>query len=165
MCGNPHGKNRVAALWRTETVAADALPGVLTAADSRLPQPQRFSDADRERAKLPSSPEDEGNLSMLLVLGLLGDVQIIVEKIPNALHIPAQAVFEKEGRRIVYVKSGSGFDPRPITTSKRSESVLRRFGRPEARRSDRAADPTAKHDNNSQQKKGGAMGALPVGAQ
>ena len=147
-----------------KAVAADSLPGsspLLTPPSAT----QRFSDADLERAKLPSSPEDEGNLSMLLRPGLLGDVQIIVEKIPNALHIPAQAVFEKEGRRIVYVKSGSGFEPRPITTSKRSESVFVVSEGLKRGEVIALADPTAKRDNNSQQKKGGAMGALPVGAQ
>jgi len=102
---------------------------------------------------------------MLLRPGLLGDVQIIIEKIPNAIHIPAQAVFEKEGRRIAYVKSGSGFEPRPITTSKRSESVFvvsRGLKRGEVIA---LADPTVKHDSSSQQKKTGAMGALPGGGQ
>jgi multidrug efflux pump subunit AcrA (membrane-fusion protein) len=81
------------------------------------------------------------------------------------LHIPAQAVFEREGRRIVYVKSGSGFEPRPITTSKRSESVFVVSDGLKRGEVIALADPTVKHDNNSQQKKGGAMGALPVGAQ
>ena len=113
---------------RQQSVAAESCacnaPAGISPLLSAPSASQRFSDADLQRAKLPSSPEDEGNLSMLLRPGLLGDVQIVVEKIPNALHIPAQAVFEREGRRIVYVKSGSGFEPRPITTSKRSESVF-----------------------------------------
>jgi len=168
----PHGaaaarpKEPAATRSRAETngPAADALPSLLSAPGEPTAS-QSFSDADRERAKLPTSPEDEGNLSMLLRPGLLGDVQIIVEKIPNALHIPAQAVFEKEGRRVVYVKSGSGFEPRPITTSKRSESVFVVSDGLKRGEVIALADPTVKHDNNSQQKKGGAMGALPVGAQ
>ena len=112
---------------------------------------------------MPASPEDQGSLNMLLRPGLLGDVQIIVEKIPHAIHIPAQAVFEKEGLRIVYVKSGSGFEPRPIKTSKRSESVFVISEGLKPGEEIALADPTAKHDAGSQQKKSGAMGALPEG--
>jgi HlyD family secretion protein len=85
---------------------------------------QQFSDEDLEKAELPAPPAAGSQMEALLRPGLLADVEIIVEKVPNAVHIPLQAVFEKDGRLIVYVKNGSRFDERPIKPSKRSESVV-----------------------------------------
>jgi hypothetical protein len=44
--------------------------------------------------------------------------------VPNAIYIPAQAVFERDGKPIVYVKRGDYFDARAIRPLKRSESVM-----------------------------------------
>ncbi len=84
----------------------------------------RFTEADMKNAKLPPPPDQDSNLDVLLRPGLLADVEIIVEKIPNAVHIPAQAVFEKEGKLVVYVKEGEKFVARPIKIGRRSESTL-----------------------------------------
>lgn len=84
----------------------------------------RFTEADLKNAKLPPPPDQDSNLDVLLRPGLLADVEIIVEKIPNAVHIPAQAVFEKEGKLVVYVKEGQKFVARPIKIGRRSESTL-----------------------------------------
>jgi hypothetical protein len=84
----------------------------------------QFSAKDLENAKLPPPPEEDNQLDVLLRPGLLADVEIIVEKIPNAIHIPVQAVFEKDGKPIVYVKNGNQFDERVIKPLKRSESTM-----------------------------------------
>ena len=63
-------------------------------------------------------------LDILLRPGLLADVEIIVEKIPNAIHIPVQAVFEKDNKPLVYVKTDKGFEERFIKPLKRSESTM-----------------------------------------
>lgn len=83
-----------------------------------------FSRKDIENAKLPPPPEEDSQFDVLLRPGLLADVEIIVEKIPNAIHIPMQAVFEREGKQVVYVKNGNKFELREIKPSKRSESTL-----------------------------------------
>ena len=75
-------------------------------------------------AKLPPPPEKGAHLDILLRPGLLADVEIIVERIPNAIHIPVQAVFEREGKPIVYVKEGGRFLVREIKPLKRSESTM-----------------------------------------
>jgi len=85
---------------------------------------QRFSEKDLANATLPAAPEEDNQLEVLLRPGLLSDVEIIVERVPNAIHIPVQAVFEKDGKLIVYVKNGSRFDERVIKPLKRSESVM-----------------------------------------
>ena len=58
--------------------------------------------------------------------GLLADIEIIVDKIPDAIHIPNQALFETDGRQYVYVqnKTDNRFEQRTIHLAKRSESVL-----------------------------------------
>ena len=54
-----------------------------------------FSESDREKAKLPLPPEEDSQLEVLLRPGLLADVEIIIDKIPDAIHIPSQAVYER----------------------------------------------------------------------
>ncbi len=84
----------------------------------------QFSQQDLENAKLPPPPEEETGLQVLLRPGLLADIQVIIEKIPNAVYIPAQAVFEREGKSVVYVKTGARFDERVVKLAKRSESTM-----------------------------------------
>ncbi len=84
----------------------------------------RFTPAEMERAKLPPPPGEDSQFEALLRPGLLADVEIIIEKIPNAIHIPNQALFEKDGKPIVYLQRGGKFDERPIRVGKRSESVV-----------------------------------------
>jgi hypothetical protein len=85
---------------------------------------QRYTDAELEAAKLPPPPEQDTGLNILLRPGLLADVEIIVDKVPNAIHIPKQAVFEKEGKLIAYVKKGDQFEERTIKPMKQSESMM-----------------------------------------
>lgn len=126
----------------------------------------RFTEAEVQSAKLPPPPDQDSQLDVLLRPGLLADVEIIVEKIPNAINIPAQAVFESEGKPIVYVKVGDIFEPRQIKSLKRSESTLIVA---EGLKKDEVialADPTAKPGANGKQEKGGGSGpmnALPGG--
>lgn len=85
--------------------------------------PSQFSKADMDNAKLPPPPEEDSELNILLRPGLLADVEIIVEKVPNAIYVPNQSVFEKDGKPVVYVKQKDRFVARPIKIAKRSESV------------------------------------------
>ena len=84
----------------------------------------QFSESDIANAKLPAAMEAESQLDVLLRPGLLADVEIILEKIPNAINIPNQAVFEKDGKQIVYVRGQKGWEERVIRPMKRSESVM-----------------------------------------
>jgi hypothetical protein len=128
----------------------------------------QFSEADMNNAKLPPPPGEESQLDVLLRPGLLADVEIIVEKIPNALHIPAQAVFDKGGKQIVYVLKGKKFEARPVQIAKRSESTMVLAGGVQPDETVALADPFAKKGskNGGEDKKssgGGAMGAMPAG--
>ena len=120
------------------------------------------TDQELANAKLPPPPEEDSGLQVLLRPGLLADIEIIVEKIPNAIFIPAQAVFDKQGKQVVYVQSPKGFDERQIKLLKRSESTMvisegLRPGEVIA-----LADPTSGKATKKQEKSQG--GASPVGS-
>jgi multidrug efflux pump subunit AcrA (membrane-fusion protein) len=126
----------------------------------------QFSAKDLENAKLPPPPEEDTQFDVLLRPGLLADVQIIVEKIPNAVHIPMQAVFEVDGKPVVYVKKGNQFEPRVIKPFKRSENTMTISEGVQPGDVVALADPTAKKGGKGKEKdkgSGGAMGALPGG--
>ena len=84
----------------------------------------QFSEKDLANAKLPPPPEDDSQFEVLLRPGLLADVEIIVEKIPNAIYIPIQAVFEKDKKMVAYIRNGNRFEERYFTPLKRSESTM-----------------------------------------
>jgi len=50
--------------------------------------------------------------------------RIIINRIPNSIFIPHEAIFEKEGKKIAYVKNGSGFDERAIELGEKSEDFV-----------------------------------------
>ena len=82
------------------------------------------SQKDLDNAKLPAPPEEDNQLDVLLRPGLLADVEIIVDKVQNVVNVPIQAVFEKEGKPVVYLKVGNRFEAREIKPVKRSENVM-----------------------------------------
>jgi multidrug efflux pump subunit AcrA (membrane-fusion protein) len=107
-------------------------------------------------------------LDVLLRPGLLADVEIIVEKIPNALHVPVQAVFDKNGKQVVYVKTGGKFEERAVRVAKRSESTMVLAGGVKPDETVALADPYAQKTGKKKEadKKGGANpmgGAVPAG--
>ncbi|MBZ5584188.1 MAG: HlyD family secretion protein [Acidobacteriia bacterium] len=84
-----------------------------------------FTDAEREAAQLPKPPDEDSEVSTILRPGLLADVEIQVEKIPSALHVPNQAVMRKDGKPTVFVKLANGkFQAREVQLGKASESVM-----------------------------------------
>ena len=127
---------------------------------------QEFSEKELAAAHLPPPPEENSTFDVLLRPGLLAGVEIIVEKIPNAIHVPTQAVFEKEGKVVVYVKKGNKFEARTFTPLKRSESTMVVSKGLEPGEIVALADPFAKKDDKkkSKQPADSAMGALPGGS-
>lgn len=53
-------------------------------------------------------------------------VSVVIEtgKLEQVLAIPAQALFERDGKPYVYLKSGTGFTPHDVTMVRRSESQV-----------------------------------------
>jgi multidrug efflux pump subunit AcrA (membrane-fusion protein) len=125
----------------------------------------QFSEKDLANAKLPPPPDADTQLDVLLRPGLLADVEIIVEKIPNAIHIPTQAVFEQDGKPVVYVKTGSRFEARVIQLAKRSESTMVIAAGLKPGELIALSNPEAKKTDRKEGKSGGSnpMGGMPAG--
>jgi HlyD family secretion protein len=134
----------------------------------RVSNTQGYSQEDMAGAKLPTPPAAESDLEVLLRPGLLADVEIIVEKVPDAIYVPNQAVFEKEGKPVVFVKTQKGFEQRVIKIAKRSETVTVVGEGVNAGDVIAMADPTASPGERKKagdpKSSGGPMGAMPGGA-
>jgi hypothetical protein len=130
------------------------------------PGPQ-MNEKDLASAKLPPAPEQDSQLETLIRPGQLADVEIIVEKIPNAINIPNQAVFEKGGKLIVYVRSSSGaWDERAIQPLKRSETTTVVADGLQPGETIALADPTETADSKKkkgEKKDAGGGGGSPMG--
>lgn len=62
--------------------------------------------------------------SEILKPGMTTSNKIIINEIPNVLFIPQEAVFEKDGKKIVYVKNGSGYDLREVELGEKGEDYI-----------------------------------------
>lgn len=118
--------------------------------------PGGFAMRDVQSAKLPPPPGEDSQFEALLRPGLLADVEIIVEKIPNAINIPTQAIFEKEGRQVVYVRTGSKFEERAVKFAKQSESTMVIASGLKEGETIALSDPTATSSSSKKSDKGGS---------
>jgi multidrug resistance efflux pump len=126
-----------------------------------------FTEEERKNAKLPLPPEQDSQVQALLRPGLLADVEIIVEKIPNALHIPKQAVFDKGGKATVFVQKDGKFEAREVQVAKVSESTAVLAGGLQPGEVIAMQDPTAdksdkKNKGEKKQGGGGPMSGMPA---
>ena len=128
-----------------------------------------FTEEERNNAKLPLPPEQDSQVQVLLRPGLLADVEIQVEKLPDVIHVPAQAVFDRNGKHVVYVEKNRKFEAHEVQLVKQSESLMVLAGGVQAGDVVALADPTAdKSDKKGKSDKkssggGNAMGGLPGG--
>ena len=60
----------------------------------------------------------------LLKPGMTASARIIVDRIPDKMWVPIESVFERDGEKIVWIKSGSGFKARPVKISKRNDNFV-----------------------------------------
>jgi hypothetical protein len=124
----------------------------------------QFTDQDRQNAKLPLPPDQDSQVQVLLRPGLLADVEIQVEKLPNVVHVPAQAVFQKDRKYIVFLQKQGKFEAREVRLVKQSESMMVIASGVQPGDVVALADPTAgKKDKNGDKKSGGPMGGMPGG--
>jgi len=49
---------------------------------------------------------------------------LIVKRLPHALYVPLQAVFERGGKSLVYVRRDGGFAPREVEVGERSDVAV-----------------------------------------
>ena len=52
--------------------------------------------------------------------GLTGQVTVVVERLPDAISLPAQALFQKSGQNVAYVWKGNQFEERAVDVGRRS---------------------------------------------
>lgn len=85
---------------------------------------QQFTAADRENARLPLPPKEGSDVEVLLRPGLLADAEVVIERIPDTLHVPVQAVFESGENNIVYIFDGGRIAPRRVETGRQTETRI-----------------------------------------
>jgi hypothetical protein len=124
---------------------------------------------DLNNAALPIPPEQDSGVTKLLRPGLLADVEIQVESIPNALHVPSQAIYRQNGKPIVYVQGKDGkFTAREVALVKQSESFMVLASGVEAGEVVALSDPTlskaADKMSKTEEKKGSGTGMPMPGA-
>jgi HlyD family secretion protein len=56
--------------------------------------------------------------------GISGQVTVIVDRVANAVTIPAQAMFQKSGQTVAYVWRGTQFEERAIDVARRSANKI-----------------------------------------
>ncbi len=56
--------------------------------------------------------------------GMSSEVDIITERVRETVFVPSQAVFDKEGKKYVFVKKGSEFERREVTLGRKSETQV-----------------------------------------
>jgi hypothetical protein len=127
-----------------------------------------FTEEDRKNAKLPLPPEEDSQVQVLLRPGLLADVEIQVEKLPDVTHVPTQAVFQKNGQYLVYVRNKGKFEARPVQLVKQSESTMVISSGVQPGEIVAMADPTPdrnakKNSDKKSQGGGNPMGGMPGG--
>jgi len=52
--------------------------------------------------------------------GMSASLRIAVDRLPDIISVPAECVFQKAGRTVVYVLKGSGFEEREVVIARRS---------------------------------------------
>ena len=128
----------------------------------------QYTEEERNNAKLPLPPGEDSQVQVLLRPGLLADVEIQVEKIPDALHVPAQAVFQRNGKPTVFVQDkNKRFVPREVQLVKQSESMMVLASGVQAGDIVALSDPTAqksgKKDTGEKKSTGSPMGGMGGG--
>jgi HlyD family secretion protein len=114
------------AMGMAASVRVEALPGVELPASVRVmstlakpdfagtwPPPRKFD------ITLKLSKSDER-----LRPGMTSSARLVAGRLANTLVIPAHALFQKDGRPVVYVKRDAGFVPRQVTVTRRGEESI-----------------------------------------
>ena len=109
-----------AAQVRVNGLGAGAFPGTIKTISGAAAR-GFFFDNDSSRCKfdttlLLTKPDER------LRPGLSAEVVISGQQLNGVLYVSRQALFEKDGKPVVYARGGKGFEPRPVKVKYRSES-------------------------------------------
>jgi len=76
--------------------------------------------------------------------GISGEVTVIVDRVPDAITIPAQSMFQKSGQNVAYVWQGTEFEERAIEVARKSGDKIMVARGVSAGEQVALRDPTAK---------------------
>ncbi len=76
--------------------------------------------------------------------GISGEVTVIVDRVPDAITIPAQSMFQKSGQNVAYVWRGTEFEERAIEVARKSGDKIMVAKGVSAGEQVALRDPTAK---------------------
>ncbi|HKI78011.1 MAG TPA: efflux RND transporter periplasmic adaptor subunit [Ignavibacteriaceae bacterium] len=62
--------------------------------------------------------------SDILKPGMTTSNKLIINQVSNVLYVPQEAVFEKDGKKIVFIKSGAGFDEEEVEVGEKSDNFV-----------------------------------------
>ncbi|MDP4175604.1 MAG: hypothetical protein Q8933_16635, partial [Bacteroidota bacterium] len=62
--------------------------------------------------------------SSILKPGMTTSNRFIIKEIPNVISLPQEAVFEKNGRKVVYIKRGSTFEEVAVQVGEKNENFI-----------------------------------------
>ncbi len=62
--------------------------------------------------------------SKILKPGMTTSNKIVMNEIPNVIFIPQEGIFEKQGKKIVYIKDGSSFEEKVVEIGEKSEDFV-----------------------------------------
>ncbi|MCC6549551.1 MAG: efflux RND transporter periplasmic adaptor subunit [Ignavibacteriaceae bacterium] len=62
--------------------------------------------------------------SEILKPGMTTSNRIIISEVPDVLYIPQEAVFQKHGGHVVYIKRATGFEEKDVTLGERNEDYI-----------------------------------------
>ena len=71
-----------------------------------------------------SLPPQASRLDSLLRSGQSAHITVMGQQVKDALFLPRQALFDKDGRPVLYVAQGSGFEAREVKITHRTESQI-----------------------------------------
>ncbi len=99
--------------------------------------------------------------SEILKPGMTTSNKMIINEISNVLFVPQESVFEKEGKKVVYIKNGSGFEEQDVETGDKSEDYI--VINKGISKNDVVAlrDPTIKMNENISEQSGETSPAIP----
>lgn len=100
-------------------IAGEVFPGKLKTLSGMASQ-QFFADPTKTFDVVFTLQKQDARLRP----GVNAEVEVITERMKGVVYVPAQAVFEKEGKKWVYVQNDGRFSRREVETARRSESQV-----------------------------------------
>jgi RND family efflux transporter MFP subunit len=95
--------------------------------------------------------------------GMTTSNKMIINEIPNKIFVPQEAVFEKEGKKVIFVKNGSGFVQRAVETGEKSENYIIITKNLEDGEEVALRDPTLKIESQKKKDEQSSSVSMPAG--